>query len=121
MKSELVNFNKVLNSIIQQNVTAKLDGQDIPVKQDDKGNAQISVQIPITQQAQEQVIDPIIEDLKVQLRQILNKQVQVSRAARHYASCSPKEDLPKVMYNYGFAQGKRNILKYILNKLDNKG
>lgn len=121
-KVSLKKFNELYDHLLSEQVKATINGKQMDVKDDGNGNIEISGELPadsdnITDQQIQSVslenkLEAILQFLRVQLEQNIN----ASRAAKIYASHA-KDDLPKVMYNQGYAEGKKHIIKYLIKEL----
>lgn len=125
-KPSLKNFDKICNHLFSQQVTATIDGKPMEVKDDGNGNINISAELPaendsMTQeqaqniQSSEQQLNKI-NDLIAFLQLELEENIQAAKAAKTYAMHA-KDDLPRVMYNQGYAEGKKHIIKYLIKEL----
>lgn len=118
----LKNFDKLYNHLLAEQVQATINGKQMDVKDDGNGNIEISGELPADSDniADQQIetpsfeakIETILQFLQVQLEQNIN----ASRAAKVYATHA-KDDLPKVMFNQGYAEGKKHIIKYLIKEL----
>ena len=131
MKTNLKIFNSICDNLLNEQTTAevsaKLDGKDMKVKTSKKdenttevkleGNIQLQQQeIPNTNIEQNiqhsSQISELINDLTLKLE--LAK--QTNRSAKDYLkrAITNKEN---VIYDCGYSEGQKQILKYILQKL----
>lgn len=118
----LKNFDKLYSHLLSEQTTATINGKPLEVQDDGKGNINISGELPVDNEAvtQEQVeynfeqnkLGDLINFLQTELEQ----NIQAAKAAKVYAAHA-KDDLPRVMYNQGYAEGKKHIIKYLIKEL----
>ena len=121
-KVSLKKFNELYDHLLSEQVKATINGKQMNVKDDGNGNIEISGELPadsdnIADQQVETIffgnkLEVLLQFLRTQLEQNIN----ASRAAKTYA-LHAKDDLPKVMYNQGYAEGKKHIIKYLIKEL----
>lgn len=125
MKLELKNFDRMCKKLFFEQVTCTVNGKQMPVKDDGKGNIQIEGEVQsdiaseqITQMLPTQYNNDMIDNLISLLTVELDESIKASRAARTYSKYN-NDDISKVMFNQGFAEGKKKIIKLVLKHLTN--
>lgn len=128
MKLELKKFDRMCKKLFLEQTTCTVNGKQMQVTDDGNGNIQITGEIESSndQLASQQIIQPIsaqydndmIEDLISNLSKELDDSIKASRAARTYSKYN-NDDLQKIKYNQGFAEGKKYIIKMVLKSLTN--
>lgn len=118
----LKNFNKIYNHLFSEQVTATINGKPMEVTDDGQGNINITGELPadtdsMTQEQTESIPQPNkLNDIILFLQTELEQNIQAAKAAKTYA-IHAKDDLPRVMYNQGYAEGKKHIIKYLIKEL----
>lgn len=113
------------NKLFFEQVTCTVNGKQMAVKDDGAGNIQIEGEIQ-SDIASEQIVDTIptqynndiIDNLILLLTSELDESIKASRAAKTYSKYN-SDDISKVMFNQGFAEGKKKIIKIVLKHLTN--
>lgn len=113
------------NKLFFEQVTCTVNGKQMSVKDDGAGNIQIEGEIQ-SDIASEQIVDTmptqynndIIDNLISLLTSELDESIKASRAAKTYSKYN-SDDISKVMFNQGFAEGKKKIIKLVLKHLTN--
>lgn len=125
MNIGLKKFDKMCKDLFFEQVTCSINGEKVPVEDNGDGNITVKAQTEVSDNLMQQQIattsafsNETIENLISFLTKELDESIKAARAAKTYSKYN-NDDIERVKFNQGFAEGKKYIIRMVLKQLTN--